>query len=133
LLILPLQKEIRGGNAVQLYKCPVPDCGKEYSSMDVFELLSRDPGGGGRLTCGICGTEIEMVLDEGGKQLGSMEDKKERIRVRRSGLAGSKKWRCLQARPPAATTMLWGQLVLASMTSRHGERCSFQQLEEFVH
>lgn len=86
-----VQKEIHNDDAVQRYKCSHPQCGKQYTSMDVTELVSwgpasMAPGKGAAaskpaFSCSICGSEVAMVLDEGGKELGSMEDKKERRQV----------------------------------------------------
>lgn len=77
------QLELKANNAVQKYRCPQAQCGKQYTSMDVWQMVPRDNVGTGRkeLCCAICGTEVVMVLDEGGKQLGTMEDKKERKKV----------------------------------------------------
>eukprot|EP00879_Flechtneria_rotunda_P016341 GHRR01017097.1.p1 GENE.GHRR01017097.1~~GHRR01017097.1.p1 ORF type:complete len:469 (+),score=207.91 GHRR01017097.1:1151-2557(+) len=86
-----LNKEIRGGGQVQQYKCTHPDCGKEYSSMDIFDLLPLPGDTGSRskeLACGVCGSPIEMILDEGGKTLGTMEDKKQQIKKARALLEG---------------------------------------------
>lgn len=77
------QLELKANNAVQKYRCPQAQCGKQYTSMDVWQMVPRDNVGTGRkeLCCAICGTDVVMVLDEGGKQLGTMEDKKERKKV----------------------------------------------------
>jgi hypothetical protein len=84
LCLCRLQKEIKADHTEQRYKCPQKQCGKEYTSMDMWQLVSPAAGRDGKTTprCTICGTEIVMVLDEGGKALGSMEDKKRRQRVR---------------------------------------------------
>lgn len=74
------------------YKCPNAACGKVFEQMDVFNLMPRGPGGfasfgfdaaGGnqQLTCDICGTEIEMLIDDEGTTMGTMQDKRERQRV----------------------------------------------------
>lgn len=77
-----MQLELKSNNAIQKYKCPQAQCGKQYTSMDVWQMVPRDNGSGKKeLCCAICGTEVVMVLDEGGKELGTMEDKKERKKV----------------------------------------------------
>jgi hypothetical protein len=79
------QAEIRNDSAVQAYRCSHPKCGKAFNSMDVFQLMPSAAqvaaGGSSQLSCSICGSEIKMTLDEGGRELGSMEDKKERQKV----------------------------------------------------
>lgn len=79
------QKEIEGGDVVQKYQCPNASCAMEYTSLQVFDLI--DPAaarmGDSLLRCGICGTEIEQVIGEAGGQLGTQEDRRERIKVRR--------------------------------------------------
>jgi hypothetical protein len=76
-----LQKQIRGGATLQQYRCPNPACGKSFNSMDVFNLMPVPGSSSRQLSCDICGSEIEMVIDEGGQLTGSMEDRKERIKV----------------------------------------------------
>lgn len=82
-LCLSPQKEIRNNNAVQEYKCTHPQCGKEFSSMDVWQLISRDGSATSKNTfsCTICQSEVQMKLDLDGKELGSMNDKKQRQQV----------------------------------------------------
>lgn len=72
------QKQMRGNNAVQKYKCPTVNCGRTFDSMDVFKLMPPPGSRSKQLTCDICGSEIDMVLDEDGTITGNMEDRKER-------------------------------------------------------
>lgn len=54
--------------------------------MDIWQLVT--PGRKGEdPKCSICGTSVVMVLDESGNVLGTLEDKRERQRVRLSGIA----------------------------------------------
>lgn len=73
---------MRGNNAVQKYKCPTVNCGRTFDSMDVFKLMPPPGSRSKQLTCDICGSEIDMVLDEDGTITGNMEDRKERQKVR---------------------------------------------------
>jgi hypothetical protein len=69
---------------VQRYKCSAKHCGKQYTSMDVLQLLpSKEAAGRGcrDLLCAVCGAAVEMFLDEKGHQTGNMEQKKENQRV----------------------------------------------------
>jgi hypothetical protein len=50
--------------------------------MDVFNLMPMPGSSNRQLSCDICGSEIEMVIDEGGQVTGSMEDVKARKAVR---------------------------------------------------
>lgn len=72
---------MRGGATLQQYRCPNPACGKAFNSLDVFNLMPTPGSGSRQLSCDICGSEIEMVIDDGGQTTGSMEDRKERIKV----------------------------------------------------
>lgn len=80
LLLLLLQKELKSSNAEMRYKCPHRQCSKEYTSMDMWQLIT--PGVKEDPKCSVCGTKVVMVLDEGGTVLGTLEDKRERQRVR---------------------------------------------------
>jgi DNA-directed RNA polymerase subunit RPC12/RpoP len=83
------QAEIRNDSVTQTYRCSHPKCGKTFTSMDVWQLLPSAAavaaGASSQLSCSICGSEIKMTLDESGRELGSMEDKKERQKVRARG------------------------------------------------
>jgi Pyruvate/2-oxoacid:ferredoxin oxidoreductase delta subunit len=50
--------------------------------MDVFNLMPVPGSSSRQLSCDICGSEIEMVIDEGGQLTGSIEDVKARKAVR---------------------------------------------------
>jgi hypothetical protein len=50
--------------------------------MDVFNLMPMPGSSSRQLSCDICGSEIEMIIDEGGQVTGSMEDVKARKAVR---------------------------------------------------
>eukprot|EP00882_Tetradesmus_deserticola_P018627 GHRQ01020007.1.p1 GENE.GHRQ01020007.1~~GHRQ01020007.1.p1 ORF type:complete len:392 (+),score=187.73 GHRQ01020007.1:621-1796(+) len=80
------QKQIRGGATLQQYRCPNPACGKAFNSLDVFNLMPTPGSGSRQLSCDICGSEIEMVIDDGGQTTGSMEDRKERMKRARQML-----------------------------------------------
>ncbi|KAF6265338.1 hypothetical protein COO60DRAFT_1623957 [Scenedesmus sp. NREL 46B-D3] len=80
------QKQMRGGAMLQQYRCPNPACGKAFNSLDVFNLMPTPGSGSRQLSCDICGSEIEMVIDDGGQTTGSMEDRKERIKRARQML-----------------------------------------------
>jgi hypothetical protein len=81
LLSFILQRQIRGGAKLQQYRCPNPACGKSFTSMDVFSLMPSSNSSSKQLTCDVCESEIEMVIDDGG-QTGTMDDMKARKNVR---------------------------------------------------
>eukprot|EP00878_Enallax_costatus_P012602 GHUV01013161.1.p1 GENE.GHUV01013161.1~~GHUV01013161.1.p1 ORF type:complete len:340 (+),score=99.65 GHUV01013161.1:363-1382(+) len=70
-----LSRESKNKDTEQKYKCPNLPCGKEYSSMDVFDLMTP---GTTELRCGICGTPIELLMADG--RTGTADERKERIK-----------------------------------------------------
>ena len=83
-----LQKIIDAQDVIQNYKCPNPLCGKEYDSMQVFELQHNAGSAVGtvQLLCMVCDTEVQQVISEGHgdkSKLGTEHDRRQAIKVRR--------------------------------------------------
>jgi hypothetical protein len=82
-----LQKIIHSQEVIQKYRCPNPLCGKEYDSMQVFELQQNAASGGRagvvELLCMVCNEEVQQVISEGADQeLGDEAARKKKIKVK---------------------------------------------------
>lgn len=80
-----LQRELEGGEAVQQYKCSESYCGRQYTSLDILNIISMETG---QMTCEVCQGEVKQVNTVTGQAINA-DQQQQRKKVRGGSLAAA--------------------------------------------